>query len=357
MSNPRISWQSHPATVLKHDAGLQREWDRLNTARANLPFLCSDAIASALDVFGSGKECLLVGRQDASVVAMFILVPHGQLRWRTFQPSQIPLGAWVAQTQLSLLEVTRSLIRGPLGLCLVLSITQNDPLFAARADDADDCRHDDYIETGWIDIQGSFDDYWSARGKNLRQNMRKQRAKLLADGVSTSMRTKHHRNDMAQAIAEYGKLESSGWKAEQGTAIHPDNDQGRFYRELLEKAADRGEAVVYEYLFDDRIVAMNLGLKRNGVLVVLKTTYDESIKNFSPAFLLRQDELETLHRTGETKRLEYYGRLMEWHTRWTENKRAIYHLTLYRWPLLKKLTAKRRQTSAPAAPQEAQVPP
>jgi hypothetical protein len=28
---------------------------------------------------------------------------------------------------------------------------------------------------------------------------------------------------------------------------------------------------------------------------------------------------------------------MEWHTRWTTNSRDIYHATLYRWGLLKKL--------------------
>lgn len=350
MSHPRISWQRQPATVLKHDAALQREWDRLNAGASNLTFLSAHATVTALAIFGTGQECLLVGRQDNAIVAMFILVPHGAMRWRTFQPSQIPLGAWVAEPQLPLVTLTRSLIRGPLGLCLVLSITQIDPLFAPRAEDTDDCRHDDYIDTGWIDIQGSFEDYWNARGKNLRQNMRKQRAKLLADGVSTQMRVMRDPAEIAPAIAQYGQLESSGWKAERGTAIHPDNDQGRFYRALLEAAAHQGEAVVYEYLFDDRVVAMNLCLERDGNLVVLKTTYDESIKNFSPAFLLRQDELELLHRTAETKRLEYYGRLMEWHTRWTENKRTIYHLTQYRWPLVKKFAARRQKAEEAPAP-------
>ncbi len=348
----RISWTNQPAAILKQDAMLQREWDRLNTARSDLPFLASPAMIAALNVFGDGTERLLIGKTDGAAVAMFLLVPAGKLRWRTFQPSQIPLGAWVAQRNLPLLDIARSLIRGPLGLCLALSITQVDPLFAERREDADDCKHADYIDTAWIDIQGSFDDYWNARGKNLRQNMRKQRAKLLSDGIGTKMRVVRNREAMAEAIAQYGKLESSGWKAEGGTAISPDNAQGRFYRDLLEKAAERQEAVVYEYLFDDRVVAMNLCLERNGVLVVLKTTYDESIKAFSPAFLLRQDELEELHGTALTKRLEYYGRLMEWHTRWTESKRTLYHLTLYRWPLLKKLADKRRHAAvAEVAPQ------
>jgi Acetyltransferase (GNAT) domain len=351
----RISWTNQPAASLQQDADLQREWNRLNALRSDLPFLASPAMIAALKFFGDGSERLLIGRRAGAIVAMLLLVPAGKLRWRTFQPSQIPLGAWVAERELPLLDLTRSLIRGPLGLCLALSITQVDPLFAERGTDDADCKYADYIETAWIDIQGTFEDYWNARGKNLRQNMRKQRAKLLSDGVTTTMRVIRNREAMAEAVAQYGRLESSGWKAEGGTAIHPDNAQGGFYRALLEQAAIPDEAVVYEYLFDDRVVAMNLCLERNGVLVVLKTTYDESIKAFSPAFLLRQDELEELHRTAPvTKRLEYYGRLMEWHTRWTENKRTLYHLTLYRWPLIKKLANRQRQSESAQAAQPAQ---
>jgi hypothetical protein len=147
---------------------------------------------------------------------------------------------------------------------------------------------------------------------------------------------------MAPALARYGALESSGWKAVEGTAIHQDNAQGRFYRQLFEVAAARGEALVCEYLFDDRTVAMNLCLLRKGTLVVLKTTYDESIKLFSPASLLREEELQEFFAKGRIRRIEYYGRMMDWHAKLTDHKRTLHHLTVYRWPLLKKLSEWRR---------------
>lgn len=342
MPNPRIFWKNLPALALQQHSELLQQWDALNGARGGLPFLTGEAVVTALKVFGNSSERLLIADDGAKPVAMFVLVPTGRLRWRTFQPSQVPLGAWVADSGATLQDLARSLMRGPLGLCLVLSITQIDPHVAARATDTPSSQSSDYIDTGWIDIQGSFDDYWSARGKNLRQNMRKQRVKLLADNVKLTMLTLRDPADMAPAIASYGLLESTGWKAKDGTAIHPDNTQGRYYRELLEQASLRGEAVVYQYLFDDRVVAMNLCLLHQGTLVVLKTTYDESIKSFSPAFLLREEELQTIFKEGEIKRMEYFGRLMDWHTKLTDKKRTIYHLTLYRWPLLKKLAEARR---------------
>ena len=343
MPKTHIHWKNLPATSLREDVQLLQAWDRLNAARGDLPFLAGDAIVSALKILGDGSERLLVGYDGTRVVAMFLLNPLSKFQWRTFQPSQLPLGAWVADAHLQLLDITRSLLRGPLRFCIGLSITQVDPHVAPRSDDTLDSQHTNYIDTGWIDIDGTFDEYWNARGKNLRQNMRKQRAKLLADGVKLTMQVLRNHADMAPALARYGSLESSGWKAQTGTAIHPDNAQGRFYRELLENASLRGEAVAYQYLFDDRVVAMNLCLMRKDKLIVLKTTYDESIKSFSPAFLLREDELQDIYREGRIKHVEYFGRLMEWHTKLTEKKRNIYHLTVYRWPLVKMLAEARRK--------------
>ncbi len=93
-------------------------------------------------------------------------------------------------------------------------------------------------------------------------------------------------------MARYGALESAGWKAQQGTAIHPDNAQGCFYTAILEKACTQNEGLVYEYAFNDKSVAVNLCVQRGETLIILKTTYDETIKTFSPAFLLLQEALE-----------------------------------------------------------------
>lgn len=338
-----LKWKNVAAADFAVNSTLQAQWDRLNAIHGDLPFLISDVVISTLKIFGDNKERLLVAYDGTNVAAMFLLCRTDAFRWQTFQPSQLPLGAWVAEAHLSLDALARSLLRGPLGFCLGVSVTQVDPHMAARAVDTADSQTLDYIETGWIAIQGSFDNYWSARGKNLRQKMRKQRAKLAADGIGLTMQVLYDFADMAGAVASYGQMESAGWKAQQGTSIHPDNAQGRFYRELLEHASLRGEAAVYQYLFNDKIVSMNLCLRRKGTLVVLKTTYDESIQSVSPAFLLREEELRQLHAEGKIKRLEYFGRLMEWHTKWTDQKRMLYHLTVYRWPAIKTLAEARRR--------------
>lgn len=347
MTGATIVWSNLPARLLMSDQALIQVWDSLNEERGGVPFLDANVIAAALDIFGIGSERLLVGRQDGKIVCMLVLLPQGRFRWVTFQPSQIPLGASVVGKNLSLIEISKSLCRGPLGLCLAISLTQQDPNLTQREPDGSDSEFIDYIDTGWIDITGSFDDYWAARGKNLRQNMKKQRNKLLAEEVEIRMLELSKVDEMAGVIERYGNLESSGWKSERGTAIHRDNDQGRFYLKILEQAASINEALVFEYRFDGKTVAMNLCLFRSGVLIVLKTVYDESISSaFSPAFLLRQEELIKFFGEGKVHRLEYYGRIMEWHTKWTDKKRTLFHLTVYRNSWIKRLAKWRRKNAS-----------
>ena len=350
-----LAYTHQPASAWLNDTALRADWDRLNDARLGLPFLTADAMAAALTVFGSGQEHLVCARRDGRMVAMAILLPQGRWRWVTFNPSQVPLGAWVAEPGIELDALARGMLRGGLPAWgLALSFSQVDPRQAERAADAADNRSDDYIPTSWLEVGGDFEAYWAQRGKNLRQNMRKQRNKLAADGIQATMRTWRGAGEMADALVRYGQMESTGWKASQGTAIHPDNDQGRFYLRLFKDAATRGEALITEYLFDERTVAMNLSLLRHGTLVVLKTTYDESIsKAISPASLLREDELQSFFGAEEVRRIEYYGRTMDWHTKLTESQRTLYHLTTYRWPWLKALAERRRLRAEAAQAAEA----
>ena len=136
-----INWKNHAAGLLQKDEGLQADWDRLNDMRGGLSILGSKAVSTALATLGGGNERLLVGRVDGAVVAMFVLQPGGRLQWWTFQPSQMPLGSWVADPTFALHDLARSLVRGPIGACLALSVTQVDPAVAARATDDPDNLH------------------------------------------------------------------------------------------------------------------------------------------------------------------------------------------------------------------------
>jgi hypothetical protein len=61
---------------------------------------------------------------------------------------------------------------------------------------------------------------------------------------------------------------------------------------------------------------------------------------------MREEACRRLFEDGRIRRIEFYGKVMEWHTRWTDEVRTMYHLNHYRWPVLGYLHALRRRGSA-----------
>lgn len=335
------SWE--PIPITQFDAHAAR-WDALQRECANLPFLESGFLKPLLQEFGTGQELLTFGFNDGKPCAAAILTKRRLGVWQTFQPSQLPLGAWVSHTTDNLAELAKSLLHALPGINLNLSLTQIDPLFQSRPDDEPCIKTMDYIDTAWVDIDQAFDTYWEARGKNLKTNTRKQRTKLLNENVTLSFECLTQPEAVAQAIEDYGVLESAGWKGKDGTAVHPDNAQGRFYRKMLENFCANGRGRIYRYRFNEKVVAMDLCIDADDRIVILKTAYDETYKTVSPSTLMRQDEFRELFDSGKFKRIEFYGKVMEWHTRWTEHCRTIYHLTAYRTPLLAYLHTLKNRT-------------
>lgn len=333
-----MKWRIYPTADLERLAG---PWDKLNDDGPRSALLTSRFLGAAVRAFGSGRERIACLGDPDDAQAMAVVLERRSGVWETFQPAQAPIGFWLMRSGMDLSTTARSLLRALPGFQLMLGITQQDPDLLPRPRDADHVQVLDYIDTARIEVHGSFDAYWEQRGKNLRQNLRKARNKLEKAGLSVRLSCLTDAAEIAPAIAQYGRLESAGWKSQDGTAVHPDNVQGRFYRELLESHCRDGVGRVYQLLFNDAIAAMDLCVLHDDVIVILKTTYDEAAADYSPAMLMHQELFQSLFAAGDIKRIEFYGKVMDWHLRWTGDTRTMYHTNCYRWGWLQRLRASR----------------
>lgn len=332
-----MSWTLYPISQFAAHADAWRQLHRDSGAHA---LLAADFVAPLLTEFGGGAELLACHARDGRITAMAVLTQSGRGSWTTFQPAQAPIGLWLQMGGETLPQLLTSLIGKLPGFALVCAVTQCDPLLAPRPDHAAQVQCIDYIDTARITLAGGFDAYWQARGKNLRANLKKQRARLEKDGVRTRLEVTRDAAGVAAAVADFGRLESAGWKAQGGTAVNADNAQGRYYRAMLEAFCARGAGSIYRYWFDSQLVAMDLCVEDGDSIVVLKTAYDETVPaHYSPTLLMREEACRRLFDEGRFARIEFYGKVMEWHLRWTGEIRTLYHMNFYRWPALKRLHA------------------
>ena len=332
-----MSWTLVPASQFGAHA---LDWAELHAAGDASPLLAADFVAPLLLECATGSEWLACYRHAGQVAAMAVVLPQGRAGWTTFQPPQAPIGLWLQRPGLDRGALANALLRRLPGYPLVLGLLQCDPLLAPRAPDAGSAATLDYIDTACITLAGSFDDYWEARGKNLRANLKKQRTRLAREGIATRLEVLRAPHEMAAAVADYGRLESTGWKGQQGTAVNAANEQGRYYQAMLEAFCARGAGSVYRYWFGEQLVAMDLCVENAEQIVILKTAYDETVAaGLSPALLMREEQVRQLFDEGRLARIEFYGRVMEWHQRWTSEVRTLYHINFYRWPALRRLHA------------------
>jgi CelD/BcsL family acetyltransferase involved in cellulose biosynthesis len=337
-------------TLLPIDAidGMRDVWDSLRHRQALVPILDVAFFVALLNEFGDGKEVLAICSDEGRPVAATILHRKGRFVWETFQSDQAPVAAWVDDGTFSLEQISAALAKALPGPCFQLGITRQDPLIRSRVADSSVMRSLEYVTIARLSISGSFDAYWASRGKNLRQNLKKQRNKLERDSTPIRFLCWDDVGDMARAVTRYADLESSGWKSQGGTALARGGAQARFYTDLLEQFAASRSARVFELYFGDKLVASDLCLFRDRVLIMLKTTHDEHLPQMSPAMLLKQEIIRHGCEAGEFDTVEFYGKAMDWHLRLTEDLRDMYHVNIYRNSIAAKAFELRRARIARA---------
>jgi hypothetical protein len=325
-----MSWSFSPAC--SHFESVRKDWDNLNRAQSNHILLDSEFVGALLHHFGHPGVQLGI-RQDANRTGMALVVPSRWGFWDTFQPSQSPIGLVVLghrdETGEGLKELTRSLP----GFALQLAVLQQDPDFSSFPPDLVlPCQESiGYIKTGSLSLEGSFEEYWNSRSDDLKRNNARRRRKLAEQGKKLEFVVHTDSDSAAMGVREYGRLESQGWKGREGTAVAENNAQGRFYRDVMESFCGRGEGAIFELRLDGAVIASELWIGRSGMYVNLKTAYDESLKQLSPGFLMKESLIRWAFSSKSWRRLEFYGRVMDWHLKWIDRTRTLYHLNSYRY--------------------------
>jgi hypothetical protein len=351
-----MKWEFFPAQ--SQFESVRKEWDSLNRLQGDHILLDSEFVGALLRNFGT--EAVRLGiLHDVQRPSMVLVVPTRWGFWETFQPSQAPMGLGVFgyrdEKGEGLLELSRSLP----GFPLQLAALQQDPDFSAfpMNPQLPHLEFIDYICTGSLNLSGSFEEYWGSRSEDLKRNNARRRRKLVEQNQKLEFIAHTDRDSVAACVREYGRLESQGWKGQQGTAVTADNAQGRFYREVMEIFCGRGEGVVFELLLDGIAIASEFWIGRNGMYVNLKTAYDESHKQLSPGFLMKESLIRWAYAKKSWRRLEFYGRTMDWHHKWIDRTRTLYHVNCYRgsWVLKTRKAVNRlrsfRSGTAPRQPE------
>ncbi len=309
-------------------------WDALNAELCGAnPYFDSGFIEPLLEHFASGRECLCVHTEAGEVDALLIAAPARGGKWSLFVPHQAQIAPIMARRP----EVLKSLMPVMPGWVLGMDMLYQDPQASPLAGQGSvlPCVCSPHAHTMGIHIDDAFTDYWSGRSGKLRNNVARRLRRIKDAGIRLRLERLAAPDEMQSAVARFGEMESKGWKGVAGTAVHPENAQGRFYADVMARFALKGMATVYQLYFNDELVAMQLCIASKAMLVLLKTTYDESQAAYSPGRLLLYALLEEEFSRKAVHDVEFYTNADQDQLAWATHDRWISHYMMFRNPFLK----------------------
>lgn len=341
-------WRIEP--LARAEPVWREHWAALHrSAFRDHPLLALDFVDGLLRHFPGNGLRVARYEQDGAIRAVALVHSRGLGRWRVYQPSQAPLPLFMDASDDETARRRLNELVARLPAALLIELPSQDPLLTGLDRASLDGRFSslEYGTTIAVAKGGqTFEEYWSSRKKKLRDNIKRYFRRTEDENIVWRFEALGDGADFASAVADYGRLESAGWKGREGTAIAPDNDQGRFYADYLSAASRRGLARAYRLYFDDKLVAARLAVLGGDMLVFLKTTFDESFAKLAPGRLMLYLVLEEIFRSEPVERIEFYTKANVDMLQWGNEERSIFHVNCYRSPLLRRLHAGVRSFAA-----------
>lgn len=134
----------------------------------------------------------------------------------------------------------------------------------------------------------------------LLANLRRRRRRL---GESGEISLEHFTGgpELDQRMEELYRVEASGWKGREGTAMALEAETRAFYRDLCHAAARGGYLSLHFLRLNGQAIAADLALAYRGRFLSLKIAYDEALARFGPGQLLTEDMLRYAINQGLTE--------------------------------------------------------
>lgn len=318
-------WEVHPLS--EGLVPFADRWDALNERLfGGHPLLDSAFVGALLRNFGDGRQYLCICRSDGADIAMGIFQPRSGGVWISFVPSQAQIGPVLVAD----LDLLSGLFAALPGLVNAIELLCVDPRYGGaqlpRALPTAVVRH---AVTMSVPLTGKFDDYWGRRSKNLRHNLRRYGRRASESARELTSRVMTSPAEVAAAVSRYAALEGRGWKGQQGTALGSVDSQLSFYRDLMAHHAQRSQALVYELWADDCLAASRLLVAQGGLVVILKTTFDGSLREWAPGRMQLRGVIEDLFERTPGATLDFYTNASLDQLAWADEERTIFHLTVY----------------------------
>jgi CelD/BcsL family acetyltransferase involved in cellulose biosynthesis len=300
------------------------EWDELASRARAVPFVRPGWIAAWWDEFGDGALEILTLRRGERLAGVLPL--YGDHAWlRSPTNDQTPEFGFVAEDAEAADELAAAALdRAGRRLTLSFVDASGWELAALRGRaEAGGYRvlARPVVRPPYLVVDGDWEAFQDRLAGRLLRDLRRRRRRLEDEGVLTFEVT-DGTTDLEDLLEDGFRVETSGWKAAQQTAIVSRAETRRFFTEVARWAAGRGWLRLAFLRLDGRALAFQFGLEEGGAYYFLKGGIETEFHRFAPGKLLVQEMLERAFSSG-LERFEFLGQPESWKLEWTDDVRVL----------------------------------
>ncbi len=314
---------------------LAGEWDALLPADSH-PFDLHSWYLAWWEAFGgSSRLAVCAVRREGHLVAVFPMRREGR-GLRAFANYHAPMCRPLATDTEAMEALVRGVAEeaGPGGLELV-GLPAGDPTVALLEAAARRAGMLPLLEPTYacpyIDTRGDYETWRKENKHRWKAPLERKWRKMERDheAVFTMVEPPV---DLDAEFDEGLRIEASGWKGEEGTAIDSAPDTAMYYRSLARIFHERGEVRLNWIHLDGVAVSFDFCLLYRRRLYTLKSGYDEDYRNLAPGLVLRLAVIKRCFET-EVDTHDLLGDEIGWKTRFASGNRPHLDLRAYpRWP-------------------------
>jgi CelD/BcsL family acetyltransferase involved in cellulose biosynthesis len=316
---PRVEWITH----LERFDDIAEPWDRL-AGRDPSPFGTYPWLRSWWEAFGEGRRLALCVLWEAGeIVGTFPLVADGR-SLTAMANGHTPLFRPLARDARALDDLVAAVLASSGAELRNAALPAGDPVIAAvkrlSAARRRACLVESQSIAPIVDTRGELASYRATMKASFREIERRRRKLEREHTVEWRLVAAPRQLD---AELETGlRVEASGWKGRQGTAMATDARAMRFYRSLAEAFDRRGGLRFSTLIMDGDVVAFDFALLSGNRYWLLKTGYDESVAKLGPGMSLRLSVIERCFKLGLDAH-EFLGVDMPWKRRFSTSERRL----------------------------------
>jgi CelD/BcsL family acetyltransferase involved in cellulose biosynthesis len=307
---------------------LAEEWDDLADRTNASLFLRPGWFGPWRRAFGRGRLEIIAAR-DGRRLAGLAAFERRRTLLRSPTNWHSPPWAPVAEDDDVLRALTRRMVQLARPWLSLEFLDAGGAAFEACRDATDSCRRRIYEleQSPYIVVSGSWEEYQQRLSSKRRANLNRLWRRLNEQG-DVEFEVRDGAEELGALLEEGFKVEESGWKGEQGTAINSAPETRRFYQEIAAWAASRGALRLGFLRLDGRALAFDLAVEEGGAHALLKTGFVSEWRSSAPGVLLRERMIEQCFGRG-LETYDFLGDATEWKQEWIDGTRQLVALDAF----------------------------